>query len=128
MNYIDIVLRANGARMYDVWSANEKKNPQSGSVIKTYNYLTNIFAVIQPTGSLNTVKGRALSPTQNSGDKITSDLVMYCKNERFEKERVLYKNLFYEIRSVEYYDNGILKYYKAHLVKVDNQNDKHNQG
>ena len=84
MNYIDIVLRANGARMYDVWSANEKKNPQSGSVIKTYNYLTNIFAVIQPTGSLNTVKGRALSPTQNSGDKITSDLVMYCKNERWK--------------------------------------------
>ena len=121
MNYIDIILKANGGRMYDVWTATENKNPQTGSKIKNYNYLTNVYAVIQPTGSLNTVKGRALSSTPNSGDKITSDLVMYSKHERFEKERVLYKNLFYEIRSVEYYDNGILKYYKAHLVKVDNQ-------
>lgn len=122
MNYIDIILKANGGRMYDVWTATEKKNPQTGSKIKNYNYSTNIYAVIQPTGSLNTVKGRALEPTPSSGDKITSDLVMYSKYERFEKERILYHNLFYEIRSVEYYDNGLLKFYKSHLVKVDNQN------
>lgn len=107
--------------MYDIWAATEKKNPQSGTKIKTYQYLTNIYAVIQSTGSLNTVKGFTLSPTPNSGDKKTANLVMYSKHERFEKERVLYCNVFYEIRNIEYYNNGILKYYKSSLVRVDNQ-------
>ena len=121
MSLIDTLLNLNGGKMYDIWAATEKKNPQAGSKVKTYQYLTNIYAVIQPTGSLNTVKGLALSSTPNSGDKITSDLVMYSKHERFEKERVLYRNLFYEIRSIEYYNNGFLQYYKSYLVKVDNQ-------
>lgn len=121
MSLIDTLLNLNGGKMYDIWAADEKKNPQTGSKVKTYQYLTNIYAVIQSTGSLNTVKGLALSSTPNSGDKITSDLVMYSKHERFEKERVLYRNLFYEIRSIEYYNNGILQYYKSYLVKVDNQ-------
>lgn len=121
MSLIDVILKLNGAKMYDIWVATEKKNPQAGSKVKTYEYFTNIYALIQPTGSLNTVKGLALSPTANSGDKSISDLVMYSKHERFEKERVLYRNLFYEIRSIEYYNNGILEYYKSNLVKVDNQ-------
>ena len=114
--------------MYDVWVAKEVRNPSSGSKIKTYEYYTNIYAVIQPTGSLNTVKGLGLTPTSDAGDKTTSDLVMYSKHERFEKERVLYRNLFYEIRSIEYYNNGIIEYYKSYLVKVDNQDDKRNKG
>lgn len=128
MSLVDTLLNLNGAKMYDVWVATEKKNPKSGSKIKTYEYLTNVYAVIQATGSLNTVKGFALAPTPDAGDKTTSDLVMYSKHERFEKERILYRNLFYEIRSIEYYDNGLMQYYKSYLVKVDNQDDKRNKG
>lgn len=117
MSLIDSVLRLNGAKMYDVWAATEKKNPQSGSKVKTYQYLTDVYASIQNGSS----KGLSLTATPNSGDKITSELIMYSKYERSPKERVLYHNLVYEIRSVEYYDNGILKYYKSYLVKVDNQ-------
>ncbi len=117
MSLIDTVLKLNGGKMYDIWAATEKKNPQAGSKVKRYEYLTNVFAVIQPPSS----NGFALAPTADSGDKIVSDLVMYSKHERKEKERVLYRNLFYEIRSIEYYDNGILKFYKSYLVKVDNQ-------
>ena len=118
---IDKILKINGARFYEVWKAMPVKNPVTGSKGKKYSYFTQVYAVIQPTGSLNTVKGLALSSTPNSGDKITSDLVMYSKHERFEKDRVLYRNLFYEIRSIEYYNNGFLQYYKSYLVKVDNQ-------
>lgn len=123
MSLIDTVLNLNGGKMYDIWVATEKKNPEAGSKIKTYEYYTNVYAVIQPNE-----KGMALLSTANAGDKTTSDLVMYSKHERFEKERVLYRNFFYEIRSIEYYDNGILKFYKSYLVKVDNQNVKYNKG
>lgn len=123
MSLIDTVLNLNGGKMYDIWVATEKKNPEAGSKIKTYEYYTNVYAVIQPNE-----KGMALLPTANAGDKTTSDLVMYSKHERFEKERVLYRNFFYEIRSIEYYDNGILKFYKSYLVKVDNQNVKYDKG
>lgn len=117
MSLIDTILSLNGGRMYDIWTATEKKNPQAGSKVKTYQYSTNVYAVIQPPKS----SGLALAPTVDSGDKIVSDLIMYSKHERKEKERVLYRGLFYEIRSIEYYDNGILKFYKSYLVKVDNQ-------
>lgn len=118
---IDKVLSLNGAKIYDIWVSKEEKNPKTGSKIKTYVYSTNIYAVIQG-------KDFSLVPTTDAGDKKNSDLVMYSKHERFEKERVLYRNLFYEIRSVEYYNNGIMRYYKSYLVKVDNQDDKRNKG
>lgn len=128
MSLVDTVLRLNGAKMYDVWVAKEAKDPTSGSKTKTYLYEMSIRAVIQATGSLNTVKGFALSPTTDAGDQVNSDVVMYSKIERHLKDRVLYRNAFYEIRSVELYDNGVMKYYKSYLVRVDNQNDKQNQG
>ena len=119
MSLIDTILNFNGGKIYDIWTATEKKNAQAGSKIKTYEYLTNVYAVIQPNE-----RGLSLLPTVNAGDKTTSDLVMFSKHERFEKERVLYRNVFYEIRSIEYYNNGILQFYKSYLVKVDNQDVK----
>lgn len=118
---IDAILKINGARMYEVHSATITKNPTSGSKIKTYSLLTQVYAVIQPTGTTNNVRGLTLDATANSGDAKKADAVMYSKIERFEKERIIYHNIFYEIRSVEYYNNGILKFYKSYLVKVDNQ-------
>ena len=47
---------------------------------------------------------------------------MYSKEQRFDKERIFYNGFFYDIRGVEYHDNGYIKFYKSYLVKVDNQN------
>ena len=46
MSLIDTLLNLNGGKMYDIWAATEKKNPQAGSKVKTYQYLTNIYAKI----------------------------------------------------------------------------------
>ena len=121
MSLIDIILKINGARRYEVWSASITKDAATGSKIKTYSHLTDVYAVIQQTGTTKNINGLSLQPTQNQGDVNNADLVMYSKVRRNLKERVLYHNLYYDIRGIEDFDNGILKYYKAHLVKVDNQ-------
>jgi hypothetical protein len=121
---IDKVLKLNNAKFYEIHSYQEIANPVTGSKGKEYAYLTQTYAYIQPTGSKGNVKGVMLQNTRNSGDKVVADLFMYHKEKRNEKERVLYQGLFYEIRSVEYYDNDYLKFYKSYLVKVDNQNVK----
>ena len=121
MSLIDIILKINGGRRYGVWSATTVNDATTGSKIKTYSYLTSVYAVIQQTGTTKNINGLSLQPTQNQGDVKNADLVMYSKVRRNLKERILYKNLYYEIRGIEDFDNGILKFYKAHLVKVDNQ-------
>ena len=121
MSLIDVILKLNGARRYSVWAATETKDATTGSKIKTYSHLTDIYAVIQQTGTTKNVNGLNLQPTQSAGDTKDADLVMYSKVRRNLKERILYNNLYYDIRGVENFDNGILKYYKAYLVKVDNQ-------
>lgn len=118
------ILRLNGARFYEVYRYMEVKNPNTGAKGKDYAYFTQVFAAIQPTGTQRDVKGLMLQSTEDAGDKKLSDYIMYSAEERIEKERILYKGIFYSIRSVEYYDNGIMKYYKSYLVKVDNQNVK----
>ena len=118
MSLIDTVLSLNGGKMYDIWAATEKKNASSGSKVKTYEHITSVLGVIQPPNA----NGLALAPTADAGDRIISDLIFYCKHERKEKERVFVRGSFYEIRTIDYYDNGILKFYKNYLVKVDNQN------
>lgn len=120
---IDSILKINGARFYEVWSSQEIKNASTGAKGRQYSYLTQVYAVIQPTGSKGSVKGITLQDTPNSGDKKIADFFMYHKEERTEKERIYYKGKFYEIRSVEPYDNGYLKYYKSYLVRVDNQSN-----
>ena len=121
MSLIDVILKLNGAKRYDVWSASTINDATTGSKIKTYTYLTNVYAVIQQTGTRKNVNGLNLQPTQNQGDVKDADLVMYSKIRRNLKERILYKNFYYDIRGIEDFDNGILKYYKDYLVKVDNK-------
>jgi len=121
LSLIDAILKINGARRYEVWSASITKDATTGSKIKTYSYLTDVYAVIQQTGTTKNVNGLNLQPTQSAGDTKDADLVMYSKVRRNLKERILYNNLYYDIRGVENFDNKILKYYKAYLVKVDNQ-------
>lgn len=118
---IDKILKINGARFYEVWSSQGIKNAETGSKGRKYSYLTQVYAVIQPTGSRGSVKGITLIDTPESGDKKIADFFMYHKEKRTEKERIYYKDKFYEIRSIEPYDNGYLKYYKSYLVRVDNQ-------
>lgn len=117
MSLIDIILKMNGARKYSIWAMTETKNPTTGSKVKTYSHVTNLYAVVQETG----ISSLSLQPTQNQGDTKNADAVMYSKKRRELKERVLFKNLYYEIRGIEDFDNGLLKYYKSSLVKVDNQ-------
>lgn len=107
----------NGARKYSIWAMAETKNPTTGSKVKTYSYVTNLYAVVQETGT----KGLSLQPTKNQGDTKNADAIMYSKKRRKLKERVLFNNLYYEIRKIKDFDNGLLKYYKSSLVKVDNQ-------
>ena len=121
MSLIDIILKMNGAKKYPIWAKTEDKNPTTGSKIKTYSHVTNLYAVVQETGTSKNIKGLSLQPTQNQGDTKNADAVMYSKKRRELKERVLFKNLYYEIRGIEDFDNGLLKYYKSSLVKVDNQ-------
>ena len=121
MSLIDIILKMNGARKYYIWGMRETKNPTTGSKVKTYSHVTNLYAVIQETGTSKNIKGLSLQPTQNQGDTKNADAAMYSKKKRELKERVLFKNLYYEIRGIEVFDNGLLKYYKSSLVKVDNQ-------
>lgn len=118
MNLIYTILKINGARFYEVWGAKETTNPTAGSKIKTYEYLTQVYGAIQETGN---IKGLTLQATQNSGDTKRSDAILYSAERRNLKERIFYKKLFYEIRGVQDFDNGILKYFKHHLVKVDKQ-------
>lgn len=121
---IDRILKINGARFYEVWKAMPVKNPVTGSKGKKYSYFTQVYAVIQPTGTSGSVKGITLQDTQNAGDVKIADYFMFSKEERFEKERIFYKGKYYEIRSIEDYDNGYLKFYKSYLVKVDNQDNE----
>ena len=120
MSLIDIILKMNGARKYSIWAMTETKNPTTGSKVKTYSHVTNLYAVVQEIGTSKNI-GLSLQPTQNQGDTKNADAVMYSKKRRELKERVLFKNLYYEIRGIEDFDNGLLKYYKSSLVKVDNQ-------
>lgn len=121
---IDKVLKLNNAKFYDVYTYQEITNSVTGSKGKEYAFYTPMYAFIQPTGSKGNVKGVMLQDTRNSGDRAVADLFMYHKEKRNEKERILYKDTFYEIRSIEYYDNDYLRYYKSYLVKVANQNVK----
>lgn len=119
---IDSILKINGAKFYEVHSYQEVKNSVTGSKGKSYSYLTQVYAIIQPTGTSGSVKGISLQDTTNSGDKKIADYFMYSKEQRFDKERIFYNGFFYDIRGVEYHDNGYIKFYKSYLVKVDNQN------
>lgn len=121
MSLIDVILKLNGSKNYQVWGASSSNNPTTGSKTKTYVCISNIYAVIQETGTRKNVNGLNLEATQNEGDIKKSDLVMYSKNKRNLKERILFQNLYYDIRGIESFDNGLLKYYKSYLVKVDNQ-------
>lgn len=118
---ISTILKLNGARFYEVYEATTVKNPTTGAKGKTYAYLTQVFAFIQSTSSLRNVQGLTLQPTPNAGDLKTAEYIMYSKEERFEKERILYRGKFYEIRNVDNPDNGILSYFRSYLTKVDNQ-------
>jgi hypothetical protein len=121
---IKTVLRMNGARFYEVHAPQVVKNPTTGAKGKAYSYLTQVFACILPAGS--SFGGMVLQATQDAGDVSRSDFDMFSREERFEKERILYKGIFYDIRSVKPYDNGILKFYKSSLIKVDNHSGGNN--
>lgn len=123
---IDAILWVNGAKFYEVWAAQETTNPVKGSKTKVYQYLTQVYGVIQEAGTQNLVKGEGFMPTDQAGDKVTASLIMYSKEKRNLKERICVRTDFYEIRNIEVYDNGILKFYKSSLVKVDRCNDKSN--
>ena len=116
---IKTILKLNGARSYEVHAATSIKNATTGGKGKKYEYLTQVYACISPKGS--NIQGLILQATPDAGDIKLSDFVMISAEERFEKERILYRGLFYEIRSVENPDNGILRFFKSYLVKVDNQ-------
>ena len=90
----------NGARKYSIWGMRETKNPTTRSKIKTYSHVTNHYAVVQETGTSKNIKGLSLQPTQNQGDTKNADAAMYSKKRRELKERVLFKNLYYEIRGI----------------------------
>lgn len=121
MSLIDVILKINGGKRYDVWTAAITKDAATGSKIKSYSFLTKVYAVIQQTGTTKNINGLSLQPTQKQGDVKNADLVMYSKIRRNLKERILYNNLYFEIRGIEDFDNRILKFHKAYLVKVDNQ-------
>lgn len=118
---INTILKLNGARFYEVHAATTVKNPTTGAKGKAYQYLTQVFAFIQSTSSLRNIQGLTLQPTADAGDLKTAEYIMYSKEERFEKERILCRGNFYEIRNVDNPDNGILSYFRSFLTKVDNQ-------
>ena len=79
---IDSILKINGAKFYEVHSYQEVKNSVTGSKGKSYSYLTQVYAVIQPTGTSGSVKGISLQDTTNSGDKKIADYFMICCREQ----------------------------------------------
>lgn len=124
MNGRALILKM-GGKYYELYKPLTVKNPATGSKGKDFVKVEpNLFAMIQPTGSKSNVRGEQLQATPNQGDIKIADYFMYTEDEMIEKDRVLYKGKFYEIRSCEEWELNFLKFYKSYLMRVDNQNVK----
>lgn len=118
----DILIKKAGGKTYGIFRAVVKIDPFSGSDITAYPQDPNftVCAFIQPTGSQGNVKGIQLR-NSSAGDASLAEYFMYSGDEVKEKDRVYYKDSFYEIRSVEPWESVKYSHFKSYLVKVDGQ-------
>ena len=118
----DIIIKKAGGKIYAIYRAIVDIDPYSGSDITSYPVEPNIeiLAYIQPTGGDGTVKGIQLK-NSTAGDSSIAEYFIYSNIELKEKDRIIYKDTLYEIRSVEPWESVKLSHYKGYLVKVDGQ-------
>ena len=118
----DILIKKAGGQMYGVYRANVEIDPFSGSSITSFPSEPNleVLAYIQPTGSQGAVKGIQVK-NSTAGDSAIDEYFMYSNVEIKEKDRIKYNGIFFEARSVEYWQSKKLSHYKSYLTKVDGQ-------
>lgn len=118
----DIVIKKAGGKIYDIFRPDFDCDPDSGSDIVIYPEEPNfkILAYIQPTGSEGNIKGIQLK-NATSGDFSIAEYFMYTNQQVFNKDRLMYNNKKYEVRSVENWESIKLSHFKSYLVEVDVQ-------
>ena len=120
MSRATLLIKKMGGTIYNIYAENLSVDPDTGADIVEYTQYTSVLAWIQPTGSESNVKGVVLNDSL-SGDSITAEFFMYHETDLEEHDRVLYKDVLYDVRAIEPWECSFFKYWKSYLVRVDGQ-------
>lgn len=102
MNIKEIILKSKHYETIEIYRYSITQD-EMGRDVKNLSLIGSCTASVQPTGSLNSVKGKDLM-NSHAGEKINEGWVAYCpvidvKNTDLVKR--VEESLFYEVRSVE---------------------------
>ena len=119
MSRAELLIKKMGGTKYDIFAEDTTIDPDTGADIVEYAKYKTILAWIQPTGSEGSVKGVVLNDN-NAGDSMTAEYFMYHEEQLNNHDRILYKDVWFEIRAFEPWEASFMKFFKSYLVKVDN--------
>lgn len=121
MSRATVLLLQMGAKRYEIQRKTKIIDPDSGADIVKYLPLDKkVLGWIQPTGSESNVKGIFLQ-SSSAGDGTVAEFFMYHETDLEEHDRVLYKDVLYDVRAIEPWECSFFKYWKSYLVRVDGQ-------
>lgn len=118
MSRAKVLLLKMGGKTYETLCPKNKTDADTGADIVEYKPYKKILAYIQPSGSQGSVKGINLQDSI-SGDTVNADFYMYHETELSLHDRLIYRNILYEIRAIEPWESSFMNFYKSYLVMVD---------